>query len=77
VGYGAAVPPLSLQRLVDWPYAKLAEVWGGKGYTAKTPQELYEALVDAKAQKSFCLIEVHTDSSVPPEPLAKYVSSQQ
>ncbi|MGE5556333.1 MAG: thiamine pyrophosphate-binding protein [Methanocella sp.] len=69
--------PSPFNGLVDWPYAKLAEVWGGKGYTAKTPQELYEALVDAKAQKSFCLIEVHTDSSVPPEPLAKYVSSQQ
>lgn len=66
-----------LNSLVDWQYAKLAELWGGKGYVAKTPEELYKALIDAKAQKNFCLIEVHTDSSVSPESLSKYVASQQ
>lgn len=69
--------PSSLNGLVDWQYAMLAELWGGKGYVAKASHELYKALVDAKAQKTFCLIEVHTDSSVSPEPLSKYVASQQ
>ncbi|HSV49503.1 MAG TPA: thiamine pyrophosphate-binding protein [Candidatus Acidoferrales bacterium] len=68
--------PSPINSLVDWQYAKLAELWGGKSYTCKTTKELWEALTDAKNQKTFSLIEVHTDESAPPEPLAKYVSEQ-
>ena len=68
--------PSPINNLINWPYAKLAELWGGKSYICKTPDELYKALVDAKTQSVFCLIEAQTDSTTPPEPLAKYVSEQ-
>ena len=60
--------------LVDWPYAKLAELWGGKGYICSTQKELQAALLDAKSQKMFCLIEVQVDETKPPQPLTKYIS---
>lgn len=67
--------PSTFNTLVDWPYAKLAELWGGKGYVCNTQKELQTALLDAKSQKTFSLIEVCVDDSKPPEPLTKYVSS--
>jgi indolepyruvate decarboxylase len=68
--------PSTFNTLVDWPYAKLAELWGGKGYTCRTQKELQAALVDAKSQNMFCLIDVYVDEAKPPEPLIKYVSEQ-
>ncbi len=68
--------PLSINSLVNWYYAKLAELWGGKSYVCKTTWEFWEALVDAKDQKTFCLIEVHTDEKNPPTSLITYVSEQ-
>jgi indolepyruvate decarboxylase len=68
--------PSPINSLVNWPYTKIAELWGGKSYTCKTQDELYKALIDAKTQSTFCLIEAQTDSNVPPEPLAKYVAEQ-
>jgi indolepyruvate decarboxylase len=65
--------PSTFNTLVDWPYAKLAELWGGKGYTCSIQKELHDALVDAKSQKTFSLIEVSVDESKPPDPLSKYV----
>jgi indolepyruvate decarboxylase len=68
--------PSPINCLVDWPYAKLAELWGGKGYICKTKAEFFNALIDAKNQKIFCLIEAHADGTIPPESLARYVSGQ-
>jgi len=68
--------PSTFNGLVDWPYAKLAELWGGKSYVCSTQKELQNALVDAKSQKTFCLIEVNVDETKPPEPLTKYVFEQ-
>jgi indolepyruvate decarboxylase len=68
--------PSTFNVLVDWPYAKLAELWGGKGYTCSTQKELNYALLDAKSQKIFCLIEINVDEAKPPEPLINYVSEQ-
>ncbi len=68
--------PSPINCLVDWQYAKLAELWGGKGYTVKNVGELYKALVDAKNQGTFCLIEANMDGALTPDPLAKYVSEQ-
>jgi indolepyruvate decarboxylase len=65
----------AFNRLVDWPYAKLAEQWGGKTYVCITQKELHAALVDAKGQKTFCLIEVQVDDKAP-QPLTRYVSEQ-
>jgi indolepyruvate decarboxylase len=68
--------PSNFNALVDWQYAKLAEIWGGKSYVCSTQKELHEALIEAKSQKTFSLIEVHVDGAKPPEPLIKYVSEQ-
>ena len=68
--------PSSFNKLVDWPYAKLAELWGGKSYVCSTQKELKDALLDAKNQKMFCLIEVQVDETKPPEPLIKYISNK-
>jgi indolepyruvate decarboxylase len=66
--------PSAFNTLVDWPYAKLAELWGGKSYVCSSQKELQDALVDAKSQKMFCLIEVQVDETKPPESLVKYTS---
>lgn len=50
-------PKGSYYGLTPWPYAKLAEDWGGKGYRVSTRHELLEALLDAAQQKSFTLID--------------------
>ncbi len=43
---------------VAWPFAKLAELWGGVGFEVKTPGELRSALEDAYPESRCCLIEV-------------------
>ena len=45
--------------LTPWPFAKLAEDWGGKGYTVRTRKEMLEAILDAYKQKTFTLIDAH------------------
>ncbi len=47
-------------ELVNWPYAKLADMWGGKGYVCDNCEKLYRALEDAKNQNTFTLIEAVT-----------------
>lgn len=47
-------------ELVNWPYAKLADLWGGKGYICDNCDKLYHALEDAKKQNRFTLIEAVT-----------------
>jgi indolepyruvate decarboxylase len=48
-GYNATVP---------WPFAKLAELWGGRGFVARTPRELRSALASAWAGDTFAIIDV-------------------
>ena len=54
-------PDAHFNELVDWPYAKLADLWGGKGYRCENCKQLYQALQDAQGQKCFTLIEVVTE----------------
>jgi indolepyruvate decarboxylase len=68
--------PSTINNLVDWPYAKMAELWGGKGYVCKTANEFWGALKDAKEQKVFSLIEVETSGSERSGPFFRYVSEQ-
>ncbi len=51
-------PTAHFNELVNWPYAKIAELWGGKGYICDTCETLYRALEDAKNNKEFSLIEL-------------------
>jgi thiamine pyrophosphate-dependent acetolactate synthase large subunit-like protein len=43
---------------VAWPFAALAGLWGGRGFTARTPREFREALAAAWAGDAFALIDV-------------------
>lgn len=51
-------PTARFNELVNWSYAKMAELWGGKGYFCDSCEKLYKALEDAKDNKEFSLIEV-------------------
>ena len=54
----AFFPDAAYNATVSWPYARLAELWGGRGFVARTPDELRSALAAAWAGDSFALIEV-------------------
>ena len=51
-------PSAGFNELVNWPYAKIAEFWGGKGYFCDTCEKLYNALVEARDNAEFSVIEV-------------------
>jgi indolepyruvate decarboxylase len=46
-----------LLEIPNWPYAELAQNWGGVGFVAETAAELAEALRAAHEVKEFVLIE--------------------
>lgn len=63
-GWGIFRPVTERQDLLalpSWPYATLAEAWGGKGFRVHTVAELRAALVEADQMPSFVLIEVIVD----------------
>jgi indolepyruvate decarboxylase len=53
-------PVVAQRALLDvppWPYAKLAEAWGGRGLRVQRADELREALVEAARTPTFVVIE--------------------
>ncbi|HLH77216.1 MAG TPA: thiamine pyrophosphate-binding protein [Candidatus Binataceae bacterium] len=46
-----------LLAIPSWPYAKLGQDWGGRGFLANTVGELQQALEEAHKGESFALIE--------------------
>jgi len=54
----AFFPHAHYNETVSWPFAKLAELWGGRGIQAFTPQQLRAALEAAHGESRFTLIEV-------------------
>ncbi len=50
-------PTAKFNELVNWQYAKMAELWGGKGYYCDNCEKLYRSLEEAKNDKEFSLIE--------------------
>jgi indolepyruvate decarboxylase len=50
-------PTARFNELVDWPYSKIAKLWGGKGYFCDTCEKLYTALEKAKDNTMFSVIE--------------------
>ena len=66
-------PTAGFNELVNWPYSRLAELWGGKGYFCDTCEKLYRALADAKDARVFTLIEVFLDKEELSEELKAWV----
>lgn len=50
-------PRQDLLEIPDWPYAELAQGWGGVGFRVDTPGELRDALRAAHEVREFVLIE--------------------
>ncbi|HBZ71003.1 MAG TPA: hypothetical protein DEP35_15240, partial [Deltaproteobacteria bacterium] len=59
-------PREDLLSLPNWPYAELAQAWGGVGFRAQTRAELREALRAAHEVREFVLIECR----IPPTDLS-------
>ncbi len=69
-------PSARFNELVNWPYAELANLWGGKGYLCDRCETLYRALEDAKGQKTFTLLEVVTEREELSEGLLAWIKEQ-
>jgi indolepyruvate decarboxylase len=54
----AFFPDAGYNATVTWPFARLAELWGGRGTEAPTPGRFREALARALGESTFTLIEV-------------------
>jgi indolepyruvate decarboxylase len=54
-------PRQDLLRIPDWPYAEMAQGWGGVGFRVETASELRDALRAAHEVKEFVLIEARVD----------------
>ena len=54
----AFFPDATYNDTVVWPFAKLADLWGGRGFRAFTPRQLRDALNAAYDETRFTLIEV-------------------
>ncbi len=68
-GWGIFQPGAERQDLLTappWPYAKIAEAWGGKGLQVHTVKELRLALLEADQTSPFVSIE----TMVPPHDLS-------
>ena len=48
-----------LLEIPAWPYARLAQDWGGVGYEANTAADLRDALRAADQSQTFAIIDVH------------------
>ena len=54
-------PHAQYNETVSWPFAKLAELWGGKGFEVKTPREFQVSLASAWEQSGFTLLDVRLE----------------
>jgi len=54
----AFFPDAGYNTTVAWPFAKLAELWGGRGFDVRTPGDFRRALNDAWESDRFSLIDV-------------------
>jgi TPP-dependent 2-oxoacid decarboxylase len=59
-------PRPDLLEVPPWPYAELAQAWGGVGFRAETPGEVREALRAAHELREFSIVEC----KIPPDDLS-------
>ena len=69
-------PSAGFNELVNWSYAKLADLWGGKGYYCDDCDSLYRALEDAEHQEKFTLIEIITSKEELSDELLAWMEEQ-
>ncbi|NOT53394.1 MAG: hypothetical protein HOP18_02205 [Deltaproteobacteria bacterium] len=77
-GWGIFRPVTERQELLNlpsWPYATLAEAWGGTGFKVNTVAELRAALVEAGKISSFVIIEVMVDPNDLSPVTRKYIKA--
>jgi indolepyruvate decarboxylase len=54
----AFFPEAGYNETVSWPFAKLADLWGGRGFRAFTPRQFRDALNASHEEPRFTVIEV-------------------
>jgi indolepyruvate decarboxylase len=59
--------------LTRWDYARLADIWGGRGYLVKTKRELLQALFAAFRQRRFALLDVRLEPGETSQILKDYL----
>lgn len=77
-GWGIFRPVTERQDLLTlpaWPYATLAEAWGGKGFRVQTVGELRAALIEADKTPSFVIIETLVDPDDLSPVTVKYIKA--
>ncbi|MEW5976635.1 MAG: thiamine pyrophosphate-binding protein [Acidobacteriota bacterium] len=57
----AIFPEARYNETVAWPFARLAELWGGVGFEVRTPAELRQALREAHSATQFSLLDVRLE----------------
>ena len=57
----AFFPHAHYNETVSWPFARLAELWGGRGIEVQTPGQLRSALEEAVTERRFTVIEVQLE----------------
>ena len=77
-GWGIFRPEADRQDLLDlpsWPYASLAEAWGGWGARVETVAELRDALAAAGRRKTFAVVEAILDPDDHSPVARKYIAA--
>jgi TPP-dependent 2-oxoacid decarboxylase len=64
-----------LLEIPPWPYARLAQDWGGVGFEAYNAAELRSALRAANQNESFAVIDVHVDRNDLSPVTVKYIKA--
>jgi indolepyruvate decarboxylase len=54
----AFFPDATYNSTVTWPFARLAEIWGGRGLEIRSPRQLRDGLDRAWQEDRFTLLEV-------------------
>ena len=63
-GWGIFRPVTTQQGLLkipNWPYAEMANGWGGAGFAVNTVGELRDSLHEAHSLQRFAIIDVRVD----------------
>ena len=54
-------PHAQYNETIGWPFAKLAELWGGRGFEIRTPREFQVSLASAWEESGFTLLDVRLE----------------